>query len=553
MSRPLRLRPSLPALAAALCVAPAAAQEPVPLVLEGDAVPAVGLVTRIDNLAVNDVLSWLAEVDTDNADTDTDGALVVDGDVDLREGGALAAPPGATLDSFDGLGLTNGGIVGANYFLDGTAGTFDDSGVYWDHALIVQESDIVDSPEVSPGTPYIGFFEVKTNEADQLLCMASIDDPAIPTTVDRALVVFQIVGGAYGGTDVRWKEGDVLPGQVEPIADFETGPHQMAVNAGGEVLFVADLAGDTAVDGAVYLDDLELAQEGDPSPVGGRSWLSLASAPVDVNDAGDHAYRGRLDGDTATDDLLVRNGAKLAQQGDVLAATGGFALESFGTGPVLIRDDGGVVWYGDWNDPDTSRDSGLFLDDELLVQEGVTTTTDGDVIAALASGQDAFALSPHGAQLVFEGTLDDGRDGVFRVDLPLGTRSCSPAVPNSTGASAVIHAYGSPIAGGNPLRLVATDLPPNEFGYFLLSETTAFVPNPGGSQGNLCLGGKIGRFVDQAQLSDPAGRLEIDVDTQDLPLPGTAVIRPGETWHFQAWFRDAPSSNFTDVVGVPFL
>ena len=38
------------------------------------------------------------------------------------------------------------------------------------------------------------------------------------------------------------------------------------------------------------------------------------------------------------------------------------------------------------------------------------------------------------------------------------------------------------------LWLTATDVPEDPFGYFLASQTQDFVANPGGSQGNLCLG-----------------------------------------------------------------
>ena len=146
--------------------------------------------------------------------------------------------------------------------------------------------------------------------------------------------------------------------------------------------------------------------------------------------------------------------------------------------------------------------------------------------------------------------------GAFLIELPLGERYCSPAVPNSTGQPAEISAFGSIVAGGNPLRLVATDLPPNQFGYFLTSQTQGFVANPGGSKGNLCLGGQIARFSAQIQNSRAAGSFEIDVDTTALPTAPPTAIQPGETWSFQAWYRDVdptPTSNFTDGVGLTFL
>ena len=49
------------------------------LVLEGDQVSGVGLVTRIDTLAVNDLGDWLVEADTDFSDTDADTVLLRNG------------------------------------------------------------------------------------------------------------------------------------------------------------------------------------------------------------------------------------------------------------------------------------------------------------------------------------------------------------------------------------------------------------------------------------------------------------------------------------------
>ena len=46
---------------------------------------------------------------------------------------------------------------------------------------------------------------------------------------------------------------------------------------------------------------------------------------------------------------------------------------------------GHVFWFGDWNDPVTTQDTGLFRDGQLIVQEGVTqigglTVTEKNVV-----------------------------------------------------------------------------------------------------------------------------------------------------------------------------
>ena len=105
----------------------------------------------------------------------------------------------------------------------------------------------------------------------------------------------------------------------------------------------------------------------------------------------------------------------------------------------------------------------------------------------------------------------------------------------------------------NDLTLEAFHLPLNQFGYFITSQTPGFVPNPGGSQGNLCLGGTIGRFVQQVQNSGASGSFTIQVDLTAMPPPLQPVVQPGDTWNFQAWYRDVGGqNNFTNAVSVTF-
>src|SRR5690606_31507651 len=267
----------------------------------------IGAITRIDNLAVNNEGTWLVEADTDHPITDADSVLLRCSALQLREGQPLSEPAGATLDSFDTILLNNDGNSAWNFFLDGTGSTSTDSGIYHNEDLIIQEGDFATAAAFSAGTPYIGFFETKFNDSSQILIMASVDDPEIPSSVDRALVIVDY-DPATGAAPQRVvaMEGDILPGQIDPVDDFETGPHNFDFNSAGQTLFIADLAGPTDVDGALYLDDALLAQEGSLSPVAGRNWRSLGSAVVALNDSGQWAMRGQLDGDTGSDLVIVR-------------------------------------------------------------------------------------------------------------------------------------------------------------------------------------------------------------------------------------------------------
>ncbi|TAH34331.1 MAG: hypothetical protein EYC70_15400 [Planctomycetota bacterium] len=434
------------------------AQQPFiePAVLEGDNVAGVGLVTLIDNLAINDSGDWRVEADTDNADTNADSVMLSPGlTVFLREGDALTLPAGASLDSFDSVTLNNLGHSGWNFFLDGTIGTSDDSGIYINANLVLQESFISTSPGFSPGTPYIGFFETKINDSNRILVVASVDDPIIASTVDRALVVLDTdPSGALLGETVLAKEGDVLPGQIETVADFGTGPHNFAFNNAGSALYFADLNGDTTLDGVIYLDSTILAQEGSPGPIPGRNWENLSSRPMDLNNLGGFVFRGDLNGDTTTDEVIVQNGAVIVQEGDSLPGIAPFRLTGFGTGPLLIDDGGNVLWFGDWDDPDTTRDTGLFLNRTLLVQEG-ETLINGMLLESLSSTQDAFSLSDNGKWILFEGSLAGAVNGAFRASFPLTLLEPTPGiagqvnilVANNATPNAGVHFAGGRLPG----------------------------------------------------------------------------------------------------------
>ncbi|MFT6107910.1 MAG: hypothetical protein ACJA2W_000819 [Planctomycetota bacterium] len=81
---------------------------------------------------------------------------------------------------------------------------------------------------------------------------------------------------------------------------------------------------------------------------------------------------------------------------------------------------------------------------------------------------------------------------------PIGTSYCM-ANASSTGSASDLAAVGSPFVSAGNVTLTASGLPTNSFGFFIVSDMTGFVMIPGGSTGNLCLGGSVGRYVGPAR------------------------------------------------------
>lgn len=133
---------------------------------------------------------------------------------------------------------------------------------------------------------------------------------------------------------------------------------------------------------------------------------------------------------------------------------------------------------------------------------------------------------------------------------------CGQTVPNSVGALATVTQVGDANLPGSIFRIFGNDLPVGSTALLLTSLDTGFVANPGGSLGNLCLGGAIGRFNSLIGQVGPSGRIVFRPDLLQMPTPtGFVAATPVDVWHFQCWYRDvdmsgAMGSHFTSALSV---
>ncbi len=251
--------------------------------------------------------------------------------------------------------------------------------------------------------------------------------------------------------------------------------------------------------------------------------------------------------DALLDDLAFFGGAAILEVRGLMP--GRYEVFTYATTPDGAPHETRVRVIGS---PDPSQDvGGPFAGGYALgvthARHEITVGPGGTVLIRLDVA--AEFMSVNGFQIVPFGAAAD-----------LGATYCSPAVLNASGDAGEISALGSARRSSNDVTLTASSLPQNQFGFFLNSQTQGFVVAPGGSIGNLCLGGSIGRYAGPGQVlsSGATGAFSLALDLAITPTPsGLVSISPGETWNFQAWYRDTvlgiPISNFTDGLAITFL
>ena len=97
-------------------------------------------------------------------------------------------------------------------------------------------------------------------------------------------------------------------------------------------------------------------------------------------------------------------------------------------------------------------------------------------------------------------------------------------------------AEGSALAADNDVTMTVSSVPVGSFGFLITSQTQGFVANVGGSAGNLCVVGSIGRYVGpgQIRMADASGSWSLVLDLTQTPQPTALVpVLPGEAWNFQ--------------------
>lgn len=540
------------ALLPALLAAPlGAAQSVQTLLLEGDSIPgASGFVDSVLDLAVTDTGDWIARVQMRDS-TGTQEVVVLNGFVILAEQDLLFDPPGLRVDRFDHVGLSPNGTVW--WQIDTDAATTADEILYRNLAAIAREGDPLFDSSLPDGTIWKDFDAFDLNDQGELLVLGDIDSPDLNGVSEAALVrqVFDDLG-ILVEEEVLVLEGDAIPGGFGKVLDIgvSSGGHDVAHSANHWIAFVRSDEG-SALDGQILVDGQVVAQESVAGPLPGTFWRSLSPTGVGITNEGDYVFNASYDviGGGELEGIFL-NGAPLVVQGDTSASIAPHAFESFQfTSPVLLGENGSVVYAASTDNPDLTRDDGLFVGDRLVVQENVTPAG-SETIGSILFSADSLDLAPEGRFLVFEATTASGSNGLFQVDLGLvrEMESCF----TTTGTLA--QADGLPLLGETVTFEMDGEQDEGVTPVFLLSQQPILGWPPCGVMlpfGELLIDLSSG-------LGNPAiGLVGPPTDTSPVPFPVTVPNDPnllGRNFYAQGLWWDAgnqsPAEDFRLTNGL---
>lgn len=469
-----------------------------------------------------------------DGDGDLDMAVATDGfgnqdllEISINDGaGNLTAGPVVLLP----FSSSPSGVAAADFDGDGDV----------DLAVTLQDSNaVITVNQVAPltfvagaQTPTGGFEPRQITAADMdgdgdMDLVVSQRDSSSIGVLANASGSFSLIGSFPAGDDVR---------------DHATG----------------DFDGDGDLDVAVSSHDDRTVRILSNAGTGALSATATFGVPFGTRPDG--AAAGDIDGDGDTDLVIGAGDDNLAFQNFVLVFTNtgsglagpvAVATQGVDTGDVILADMDGD---GDLDAAATNQVSGTI---SVLVGAGGGFTP-GPILALGNPDEMAAAdLNGDGLPELAAGQRQAAGVTIFRnTTVRTGSIASYCLVnANSTGLEALLGATGAPSLAQNAITLSATQLPVDTFGMFVVSGTQDFVPMAGGSAGNLCLGGMIGRYSMDVRNSMAAGRIDFPIDLTSIPTPtGTVAAAAGETWNYQLWFRDrvggANTSNYTNGLAI---
>ncbi len=519
------------------------------LLREGGPLPDGSIVESFGEVAMSEGGDWCALVVTDQGGFEEDGVVIVNGDIVLDEGETL--PNGDVVGQILGLDMSTDGSIAWAHRIDPVLSASPEA-LYVDgvERLRASTTASISGQGIPPNTVLRGMGKVRYDAPFALLDVdLSVNSQA---TVD-AVLLLDLSGTGTPSLQLLAREGATPPTLSGPISGL-TDPFDVASD--GTFILPVSFDDGTAQREAVLTDQGWRAVHG--SSVAGTNLTWNHGFTVYTACASGGRYVISSQGETPSgglEGIVIGPGGVLAREGAPFGPLPGENAGFFGGEYVGMSTAGIPAFIA----PVGTFDDVLVSGGQVLMRETTSTVSGTAVGISLSSGTSRrIAVGSAGRELLFVLSDPNANEVLALVEVEVGvTDGGCMAASNATGAVGGTRGLGTGIASANDLVIESFDLPPQQFTLLLASRMPGFIPGAGGSAGNLCLGGSIGRFNASVAAADAAGSVRTDVNLAAIPQgSGVVAAAPGETWYFQRWHRDVvggvATSNFTTLLGITF-
>ena len=510
--------------------------------------------------------NWMITADTDLPFMEDD-VLIVNGSLALREGDSPSyVDAGDRLDSFNSrASINDAGQFAFTHFTEDPNGANQfvvrgqPSGVF--DVIARRGSQVLGAPTGWLIDGFSGSANITSNGTVWYEADSVTNTPTMSSADDNLIAA---------GSSIFLQNGVSVPaGQMTSSSEtWESFDNEdLYVSAdGSQYLLQGDLNGDISTDDVLVVNGTVVLQEG----------FAIPGGPTDAVDTISESFMHGSGHWTANG--LLSNGASWVVADGSIVAMGGAPIH-VGTNEAFTffrgstcNGLGDFVVVGATDDPDFKLDSVVVVNnDRVLLREGDPVDLDGngifdDDLEFHFFVPDSFRLGDDGMlYFLADVRVPTGVSSVGTILLAVnineepGVAYCTTN-PNSTGIASSLIATGSSAVASNDITLITSDLPIDSFGFFIVSTSQGFVMNPGGSQGNLCLSGAIGRYVGPGQImsTGSTGQFQLTIDLNAIPGPlGPMAAVAGDEWNFQLWHRDlggptGATSNLSNGYSITF-
>lgn len=407
----------------------------------GDSVP-YGTVTGAFRPSINNSGDWVL------------GYMAVSGSTGFADFGILSSSgwqlePRSTISTEGGdarfieiqsLSINNHGDIAA-----GVKGAIFEPSLTFTSSILVNGSEFVhlntaqSSWDFVPGhgpIPLGGIRDMRLNDNGSIVLTSSTDLPpgVIPQGPNLVSRIDPNTASPTGWSD-QVLSARFMPVQGAPVdgeafvLGFYNSSYQVNMSSAGQAVTFAEVQADYNGNGfpdqtrpMFLVDDTVIAYQGMAVP--GNPSLSFAFAG-NVNSTGDVNQSGKWALSTQILDpeygigqaVLTSDGEVLAQFGKTYDWAGDRYL--WPSTAIDVLDSGDVVWTSLLSDePASSGPLGLFINQNLLIEAGVTKI-DGKIVDNFASiGSNGYDFSENGEWLIINLVFDDQSTGTYRMHIP---------------------------------------------------------------------------------------------------------------------------------------